>query len=84
MKASRETARTSRAAAPSAAPAAAEAAPPSTIAASQRAKRPHSSGTKIVSPASIRIVTTRPTATPSRTFSPSSASLETSPRASRG
>ena len=62
MKASSETARTSRAAAPSAAPAAASAPPPARIASSQSPKRLQCSGTKISSPASISRVTTRPDA----------------------
>ena len=41
--------------------------------ASQRPNRLHCRGTKICSPASISSVTTRPTPTPSTTFSPSSA-----------
>ena len=60
MKASRETARTSRAAAPSAAPAAPSAAPPARIATSQRPKRPQCRGTKSARPASISRVTTSP------------------------
>ena len=84
MKARSETARTSRAAAPSAAPTAARAAPPRRIAASQRGKRHQWRGTNRARPASIRRVTRRPTATPRPTFSVSRAPREIRPRVSRG
>ena len=58
--------------------------PPARIATSQRPKRLQSSGDEEPSPASISRVTTSPTATPSTTFSASSAERETSPRVRRG
>ena len=82
MKASSDAARTSFAAPPIAAPNAAKPAPPATIAGIQSANRPQSRSTKRPRPASIRSVTTTATTTPSRTFSPSSADFETSPRVS--
>ena len=84
MKASSELARTSRAAPPIAAPKAAKAAPPATIAAPNSGKRPQSMSTNSDRPASISSVTTIDSATPSPTFSTSSAVRPTSPRVSRG
>ena len=85
MKASSETARTSRAAAPSAAPAAPSAAPPTTIAAQPEPEPVPSAGARRTAsrPASAGSRRAR-RAIPSRTFSPSSAEGETRLRVSRG